>query len=251
MNNKIELQRRIEAALFAFGKALDENAIIKLFPEGQEPALGEVREALAELVAHYETRGVVLKKIASGYRFQVAFDVAPDIQGLWQEKPQKHTRAFLETLALIAYRQPITRAEIEDIRGVQVSSNIIRQLLELEWIRVVGHKEVPGKPELFATTKAFLDHFSLDSLEALPPLSELRDLDLIAKELEAKESQMGETEETEEGAEGNLEDDLSEEERNFANSEGLRDNFSEVVMTIPSIYDETHAPEKDADPQES
>lgn len=251
MNNKNELQRRIEAALFAFGKALDENAIIKLFPEGQEPALGEVREALAELMAHYETRGVVLKKIASGYRFQVAFDVAPDIQGLWQEKPQKHTRAFLETLALIAYRQPITRAEIEDIRGVQVSSNIIRQLLELEWIRVVGHKEVPGKPELFATTKVFLDHFSLESLEALPPLSELRDLDLIAKELEAKEAQMGESQEATEGVDESTEENLSEEERNFANSEGLRDNFSEVVMTIPSIYDETHAPEENTGSQES
>lgn len=244
MNKENELQRRIEAALFAFGKALDENAIIKLFPEGQEPALGEVREALNNLMAHYEGRGVVLKKIASGYRFQVAFDVAPDIQGLWQEKPQKHTRAFLETLALIAYRQPITRAEIEDIRGVQVSSNIIRQLLELEWIRVVGHKEVPGKPELFATTKSFLDHFSLDSLEALPPLSELRDLDLIAKELEAKESsQVSET--------PSLEEIEAEEQRNFANSEGLRDNFSEVVMTIPSIYDETQVPEKKPDSQES
>ena len=228
MNKETELQRRIEAALFAFGKALDENAIIKLFPEGQEPGLGEVRAALNALIEAYEGRGVVLKKIASGYRFQVAFDVAPDIQGLWQDKPQKHTRAFLETLALIAYRQPITRAEIEDIRGVQVSTNIIRQLLELEWIRVVGHKEVPGKPELFATTKTFLDHFSLESLEALPPLSELRDLDLIAKELEAKE-----------------------EERNFANSEGLRDNFSEVVMTIPSIYDETQVPEQDPHSKES
>ena len=234
MNKENVLQRQIEAALFSCGRALDENALIKLFPEGQEPGLGEVREALNGLMAHYANRGVVLKKIASGYRFQVAFDVAPDIQGLWQEKPQKHTRAFLETLALIAYRQPITRAEIEDIRGVQVSANIIRQLLELEWIRVVGHKEVPGKPELFASTKAFLDHFSLETLEALPPLSALRDLELIAKELEsqAQESQ-------------------KPEERNFANSEGLRDNLSEVVMTIPSIYNDTQLSEKDPNSKES
>lgn len=238
MNKKNELQRRIEAALFAFGKALDEQAIIKLFPEGAQPTLGEVREELNALMQAYEGRGVVLKKIASGYRFQVAFDVAPDIQGLWQEKPQKHTRAFLETLALIAYRQPITRAEIEDIRGVQVSSNIIRQLLELEWIRVVGHKEVPGKPELFATTKTFLDHFSLDSLEELPPLSAVRDLELVAKDFEAslENAQNAQKAEKEEAS-----------EQDFANSDGLRDNLSEVVMTIPSIYDETEPDQKNTD----
>jgi segregation and condensation protein B len=239
MNKENELQRRIEAALFASSKALDENALIKLFPEGAQPSLGEVREALNALIATYDGRGVILKKIASGYRFQVAFDVAPDIQGLWQEKPQRNTRAFLETLALIAYRQPITRAEIEDIRGVQVSSNIIRQLLELEWIRVVGHKEVPGKPELFATTKGFLDHFSLETLEALPPLSALRDLDLVARDLEANMAKTAEA------------------QRSFANSDGLRDNLSEVVISIPSIYDhdnESQIPQKDAqeaDPSES
>ncbi len=243
MNKENVLQRQIEAALFACGRALDENALIKLFPEGQEPGLGEVREALNGLMAHYANRGVVLKKIASGYRFQVAFDVAPDIQGLWQEKPQKHTRAFLETLALIAYRQPITRAEIEDIRGVQVSANIIRQLLELEWIRVVGHKEVPGKPELFASTKAFLDHFSLETLEALPPLSALRDLELIAKELESQAQESQEPEKPEKPE--------NPEERNFANSEGLRDNLSEVVMTIPSIYNDTQLSQKDPNSKES
>tara|TARA_Y100001001_G_scaffold32748_1_gene27184 strand:- start:1055 stop:1564 length:510 start_codon:yes stop_codon:yes gene_type:complete len=136
------------------------------------------------LEAACEGRGFELKKVASGYRIQVREEFAPWVGRLFEEKPQRYSRALLETLALIAYRQPITRGEIEDIRGVTVSSNIIRTLLEREWVRVVGHRDVPGRPAMYATTKQFLDYFNLTGLDQMPPLNEVRDLEEIGREIE-------------------------------------------------------------------
>ncbi len=168
--------RLLEAAIFAEGKPMTAEKLRKVLPREQRPPLGEVRGLLEDMVKHYTNRGVQLVEVASGYRFQVAEDISEHLLEQTEEKPLRMSKAFMETLALTAYRQPITRGEIEDIRGVAVSSNIIRSLLELEWIREVGHKDVPGKPALFATTKKFLDFFSLKSLEDLPPLAQLQEL---------------------------------------------------------------------------
>jgi segregation and condensation protein B len=177
-NNK-HLLMVIEGALFATHSPLTAQDLVKLFPEDEKPALGVVRETIQKLQSEYEGRGIHLIESASGYRFQVVEAVVPYIVKNMDEKPARYSRALLETLALIAYRQPITRGEIEDIRGVVVSSNIIQTLQEQEWIKIVGHKEVPGKPALFATTKTFLDHFGLKSLQDLPPLAELKDFDSL------------------------------------------------------------------------
>lgn len=153
-------------------------------PEPEKYTVAEIRQALSELTQDYENRGIHLVEVASGYRFQVATVVAPYVAKSLEEKPARYSRALLETLALIAYRQPITRGEIEDIRGVVVSTHIIKTLDEHEWIRVVGYKSVPGKPALYATTKFFLDHFGLKSLDELPPLAELKSMEnLIAPEM--------------------------------------------------------------------
>jgi segregation and condensation protein B len=143
-----------------------------------------VREAISEIQANCEGRGFEFKEVASGYRFQVRAEYGDWIGRLWEEKPPRYTRALLETLALIAYKQPITRGDIEEIRGVSVSTNIIRTLLEREWIRVVGHRDVPGRPSIYATTKTFLDYFNLTSLDELPTLSEIKDLDKVNAELD-------------------------------------------------------------------
>jgi len=174
-----ELIRIVEGAIFAAGAPLSPQDIIKLFEEEEKPAIFDVRKAIEQLQKGYEKRGINLVEVASGYRFQVAEQVAPYIAKSTEDKPARYSRALLETLALIAYRQPITRGEIEDIRGVVVSTNIIKTLDEQEWIRVVGYKDVPGKPALYATTKTFLDHFGLKSLEELPPLSELKAIETI------------------------------------------------------------------------
>ena len=164
-----------------------------LFANEEEPVeRPQVKDALNELQADYENRGVSVVEVASGYRVQIDQEVAPWISMLFEERPPKYTRALLETLALVAYRQPITRSEIEEVRGVSVSTNIIKTLLEREWVRVVGHKEVPGRPAMYATTKEFLDYFNLRRIDELPPLSELKDLDSIAQE--AGIEAVGETE---------------------------------------------------------
>ena len=178
-----QLQRILEGALLASNKPLTLEQMIALFPEEEAPDANAFREALVALSESCEGRGFELKQVASGYRFQVRQELAPWVGRLWEEKPQRYTRAMLETLALIAYRQPITRGEIEEIRGVSVSSNIIRTLQEREWIRVVGHRDVPGRPAMFATTRQFLDYFNLQNLTELPPLSEIRDLEAMAKQL--------------------------------------------------------------------
>lgn len=167
------LKAILEAALFAAGEPLNLDRMQSLFEQQAAPSKDELKVALAELEVDYEHHTLRLKQTASGYSFQVRSDYSPWVQKLFTEKPQRYSRALLETLAIIAYRQPATRAEIEDIRGVAVSSNIFKTLLEREWIKVVGHREVPGRPSLYATTHAFLDHFNLKNLAELPTLIEL------------------------------------------------------------------------------
>lgn len=143
----------------------------------------ELKNVLTSLTAQYEGRGVRLLEVAGGYRFQTSEDCGVIVNRLWDEKPQRYSRALLETLALVAYRQPITRGDIEEIRGVSVSSHIVKTLVERDWIRVVGHRDVPGRPSIYATTKQFLDYFGLKSLEQLPALADIRDLDVIGREV--------------------------------------------------------------------
>ena len=176
MDNTL-LKRIIEGALLAAGEPLTVQRLAELFEEGERPERDEILAALGALDQECADRGYELRQTASGYRFQVRQDLARWVGRLWEEKPKKYTRALLETLALIAYRQPITRGDIEQIRGVAVSSDLIRTLMEREWVRVVGHRDVPGRPALYATTRQFLDYFNLRSLEQLPPLGEIRDLD--------------------------------------------------------------------------
>lgn len=177
------LQRILEGALLASAKPLSVQQMAALFEEDDRPANDVIRAALEDIQQNTRDRGFELKEIASGYRFQVVQDVALWVSRMWDEKPQKYSRALLETLSLIAYRQPITRGDIEDIRGVAVSSNIVKTLLEREWVRVVGHKDVPGRPAMYATTRQFLDYFNLKNLDELPSLAEIRDLDTMNEEL--------------------------------------------------------------------
>jgi segregation and condensation protein B len=161
----------------ASGKPQSMERLFELFEEGERPEPPVFKKALAILEKSCEGRAFELKEVASGYRLQIREKFSPWVGRLWEERPQRYSRAMLETMALIAYRQPITRGEIEDVRGVAVNSNIVKTLLEREWIRIVGYREVPGRPAMFATTKAFLDHFNLQNLDDLPPLAELRELE--------------------------------------------------------------------------
>ena len=171
--NESYLKNVIEAALFAAGRPLTIIQIAQLFDEHVRPSAADVRAQLALLAADYATRGIEMKETASGFRVQVRGALASEISRLWPERPPRFSRALLETLALIAYRQPITRAEIEAVRGVAVNPNIIKTLLERNWVRVVGQRDVPGHPELLGTTREFLDYFGLRTLDELPPLAEL------------------------------------------------------------------------------
>jgi segregation and condensation protein B len=172
-----KLKKIIEAALMASGDVLSIERLQLLFDDFDKPKSPKIKEALDSLMNDFSGRGIELVEVASGYRFQVHKDVAPWVTRLWDEKPQRYSRALLETMSLIAYRQPITRGDIEDVRGVAVSSQIIRTLLDREWVRVVGHRDVPGRPAMYATTKEFLDYFSLKSLDELPSLDEIREID--------------------------------------------------------------------------
>ena len=173
----------IEAALLAAGRPLTMDELVSVFDERDGSNAEEVRGAIAALTADYETRGLELLEVASGYRIQIKPSVAQPVSRLWQERPAKYSRALLETLALVAYRQPITRGEIEQIRGVAVNPNIVKTLLERGWIRVVGHRDVPGKPELLSTTREFLDYFSLKKLDDLPTLAQLKELEDLRVQL--------------------------------------------------------------------
>ena len=172
-----ELAPLLEAFLLASGKPQSLERLFELFEEGERPEPPVFKKALELLRKSCDGRAFELKEVASGYRLQIREKFSPWIGRLWEERPQRYSRAMLETMALIAYRQPITRGEIEDVRGVAVNSHIVKTLLEREWIRVVGYRDVPGKPAMFATTKGFLDHFNLKSLDELPPLAELRELE--------------------------------------------------------------------------
>jgi segregation and condensation protein B len=176
------IRQIVEAALLASPQPLTLAQLAALFPDDEPAPNGAIEQAIAELRAE-ESRGVELVEVASGFRFQVRADVHGWVARLWTERQTKYTRATLETLALIAYRQPITRGEIEQIRGVSVSANMIKMLEEREWIRSVGHRDVPGRPELFGTTKTFLDYFGLKALDELPPLAELKDIPELEPQL--------------------------------------------------------------------
>ncbi len=178
-----QVKRIVEAALLAAGQPLSLAQLSSLFGEGEAVTREGVAQALQGLAAECEGRGIELVEIASGFRYQIRADVHPWVARMWTERQTRYSRALLETLALIAYRQPITRAEIEQIRGVTVSASIIRTLEEREWVRVVGHRDVPGKPALFGTTRQFLDYFGLKNLDELPPLAEIRDLEDIEPQL--------------------------------------------------------------------
>ena len=172
--NESYIRNVIEAALLAAGNPLPVAELLRLFDDGVRPSTQAVRAALESLGAEYAGRGIELIETASGFRIQVRRELAGEISRLWPERAARYSRALLETLALIAYRQPITRAEIEAVRGVTVNPNIIRTMLERGWVRVVGHRDVPGHPELLGTTREFLDYFGLKSLDELPPLAELK-----------------------------------------------------------------------------
>ena len=177
------LKRIIEAALLASAQPLSLPQLSGLFDEFEMPSHDDLAKAVEELKADAEGRGIELVEVASGFRYQVCNDVHAHVCRLWSERQTRYSRALLETLSLIAYRQPITRAEIEQIRGVAVSTNIVRTLEEREWVRVVGYRDLPGKPALFGTTKQFLDYFNLKSLDELPPLGELRDIEELDPQL--------------------------------------------------------------------
>ena len=173
----------LEGALLAAGEPLSVQRMTLLFEENERPSKDEIKAAIKSVEERCEGRGYELVHVASGYRFQVRQDLAQWVGRLWQERPARYSRALMETLSLIAYRQPITRGEIEEIRGVAVSTNIIKTLLEREWVRVVGHRDVPGRPAMYATTRQFLDYFNLKSLDQLPPLAQIKELDNLSGEL--------------------------------------------------------------------
>ncbi|WP_395377657.1 SMC-Scp complex subunit ScpB [Marinicella sp. W31] len=188
-----QVKNIIEAALLVSEEPLGQQQLLHLF-EQEELAKTDISNALEALQTDYQGRGIELKKLASGYQLQSSAQMQPWLSRLWQQKPRPYSRAFLETLALIAYRQPITRGEIEDIRGVAVSSKIIQSLMEREWIRILGYRDAPGKPAMLGTTKTFLDYFGLSSLEELPSLAEIKDIETLEPELEFASENTTETE---------------------------------------------------------
>ena len=177
------LKQIVEGAIMAADQPLSIDQMLQLF-DAEPPEKAALQQVLTEIASDCQGRGFELRQVASGYRFQVRSDYGPWVSRLWEERPARYTRALLETLALIAYKQPITRGDIEEIRGVTVSTNIMRSLLEREWIRVVGHRDVPGRPAIYATTRTFLDYFDLSSLNDLPTLAAIKDLDKINEELD-------------------------------------------------------------------
>ncbi|MDG2018318.1 MAG: SMC-Scp complex subunit ScpB [Porticoccaceae bacterium] len=222
MNSDL-IKKIVEGALMAAGKSLDLNHLERLFEDQERPPRDQLKVALEEIDTDCRGRGFDLKQTASGYRFQVQQELAPWVNRLWEEKPKRYSRAMLETLSLIAYRQPLTRGDIELVRGVAVSSEIIKTLQEREWIRVVGYRDVPGKPALFATTKQFLDYFNLKSLDDLPALGEIKDLTELDPALELSLAQ---------GVPSNNNDDLPK-----SSNAPLNES---VINSQPEDEDQTH-----------
>ena len=247
--NDTNLKSIIEGFIFASDKAMSVDRLLSCFPENEQPEKEEIVAALDTLQQDYTGRGIELNKVSSGYRFQVRKEFTPLVSRLWEEKPARYTRALLETLALIVYRQPITRGEIEEIRGVAVSSNIIKTLQEREWIKVLGHKDVPGRPALYASTREFLDYFNLESLDQLPPLSEIKDLDTIAKELNPEENadlidainEMKAEALNEESASSNAKQTVDEDGENQADNEeeNVEDIIRKAAELAASVADST------------
>lgn len=222
------LKNILEAILLAADRTLTVIHLESLFELDEErPTRDEIRQALHEMADDYETRGYELKQVASGFRLQVRQEYSTWVGRLWEERPARYTRALLETMALIAYRQPITRGEIEEVRGVSVSSNIIKTLLERDWIKVLGHKDVPGKPTLYGTTKEFLDYFNLKTLDQLPTLAEIKDLDSIHPELGLDEDLADESADENPDTENVLPADVSsEDDVNENNGESLAEDVA-------------------------
>jgi len=179
-----QLKHIVEAALLAAGKPLDIAQLRALFGEDHPPERDEIRAAIQALEEDYEERGIMVREVASGYRIQARPQVSGWLRKLWDERPPRYSRALMETLAIIAYRQPVTRGDVENIRGVGVTTNIMRTLLERGWVRVVGYRDVPGKPAMYGTTREFLDYFGLRRLDELPPLADLKDLENLSQQLE-------------------------------------------------------------------
>jgi segregation and condensation protein B len=246
------VKKVVEGALLVAGRPLSIDQLLHLFGDEEgRPARDEVKATLEDLDTDCANKGYELKRVASGYRLQVREDMAPWVSRLWDEKPPKYSRALLETLSIIAYRQPITRGDIEHIRGVAVSSNIVRSLLEREWVRVVGHRDVPGKPALYATTRLFLDYFNLTRLGDLPPLSEIKDLADINPELALEvEAEQAELEKLAAAEAADIEAN-AETEGNDESSEADTDGRTEEQMDeIPVSYEEASAEENQEDDQE-
>jgi segregation and condensation protein B len=231
----------LEAALLAADEPLSVSQMKALFEESAQPATGDIGRALEQLAADCADRGVELREVASGFRLQVKPQLQEWVARLWTERPARYSRALMETLALIAYRQPITRGEIESVRGVSLSSNIIRTLQEREWIRIVGHRDVPGKPALFGTTKAFLDYFDLKTLDELPTLAELRDMEALEPELEFEAS---EGTDADEGAADADAADTGEEPELDSEGDSEQDPASPEAPESPATGDGNEAIEK-------
>ncbi|WKZ11174.1 MAG: SMC-Scp complex subunit ScpB [Gammaproteobacteria bacterium] len=183
-----QIKHIVEAALLAAGRPLSLEQLRSLFGEEQPLSRNEVRAALDALRQDYEGRGIALGEVASGFRIEVRSAMSPWLTSLWEERPPRYSRALMETLSIIAYRQPVTRGDVEEIRGVAVTTNITRTLLERGWIKVVGYRDVPGKPAMYGTTREFLDYFGLRQLEDLPPLAEIRDFDRMTAQLQLPDS---------------------------------------------------------------
>jgi segregation and condensation protein B len=201
-----EIRYFVEAALLAAGRPLTVDQLHGLFDVGVAPDKSEIRKAIDDLNLEFGPRGITVVEVASGFRMQIKSGMVERLHKLWEERPPRYSRALFETLALVAYRQPITRGEIEEIRGVSVSSNIVRSLLEREWIRVVGHRDVPGRPAMFGTTKMFLDYFGLKKLDDLPPLADLSDWETLRVQLNLPDvsADDSDTEAANDGFDGNV-----------------------------------------------
>lgn len=219
MMDEAKIKNIVEGALLAAARPLKVDDLEALFKEDERPERSDIRAALEALEADYEGRAMALRQVASGFRIQVREDVSDWVSRLWEERPSRYSRALLETLALIAYRQPITRGEIEEVRGVSVSSSIVRTLQERGWIKVVGHRDVPGRPAMFGTTREFLDYFGLKSLDELPTLAEIRDIDSINVEL-------------------NLDPDNSDSESDADDGGGQKTGSAESAGEEPEAVDE-------------
>ena len=249
------LKNILEAILLAADRTLTVIHLESLFELDEErPTRDEIRQALHEMADDYETRGYELKQVASGFRLQVRQEYSTWVGRLWEERPARYTRALLETMALIAYRQPITRGEIEEVRGVSVSSNIIKTLLERDWIKVLGHKDVPGKPTLYGTTKEFLDYFNLKTLDQLPTLAEIKDLDSIHPELGLDEDLADESADENPDTENVLPTDVSsEDDVNENNGESLVEDVAldqDDSVADSAVEDVTEADETEVDETE-